>query len=99
MVQTVNLLKNATPTRPWWRHAYVWLVLAGPAVVVFASLFTAYLAYHGSDPVLDEDYYRKGLEINRTLIEQSPNLVPAVQARNHAATGAVPLPQSARQNK
>jgi hypothetical protein len=63
------------------------MVIAGPAIVVVASCVTFYLAANGKDPVLDEDYYRKGLEINKTLQGNPSSLAPATQARNHAATG------------
>ena len=75
--------------QPWWHYGYVWLVIAGPLVVVVASFVTLYLALQGTDPVID-DYYRKGIEINRTLSGQSDTLAPAIQARNHAATGGKP---------
>jgi hypothetical protein len=71
----------------WWRFGHVWLLISGPAIVVVASFITLYLAVVGMDPVLDEDYYRKGLEINRTLSDNPSSLAPAVQARNHAQTG------------
>jgi hypothetical protein len=73
------------PPRPWWRHGYLWLVLAGPAVVVVASLVTFGIAVRGADPVVAEDYYRRGVEINRQLAQERA-LMPAAQARNHAAT-------------
>ncbi|MDP3654698.1 MAG: nitrogen fixation protein FixH [Burkholderiales bacterium RIFCSPLOWO2_02_FULL_57_36] len=76
---------------PWWKFGHVWMVLAGPAIVVVASLVTLYLAVTHADPVLDEDYYRKGLQINQTLAENPSSLAPALQGRNHAATGAPPL--------
>ena len=82
---------NSTP-RPWWHFPHVWMVIAGPAVVVVASFITFYLAAVGKDPVVDEDYYRKGVEINKTLSDNPSSLAPAVQARNHAATG-VPAPK------
>ena len=72
---------------PWWRYGHVWLVVSGPAIVVVASFITFYLAAVGQDPVLDEDYYRKGLELNKSLSDNPASLAPAVQARNHAATG------------
>ncbi len=68
----------ASERREWWRYAHVWLVISGPV---------------GKDPVVDEDYYRKGIEINKTLADNPHSLAPAVQARNHAATG-VPAPKS-----
>lgn len=79
---------------PWWRFGYVWMVLAGPAVVVVASFVTFYLALTRPDPLVTEDYYRKGIEINNTMTREAEasaaSLAPAVQARNHAATGVVP---------
>ena len=77
---------------PWWKYGHVWLVISGPAVVVVAALATAWIAVHGADPLVDADYYRRGLEINRTL--QHKELMPAIQARNHAAT-PVPAPTPA----
>ena len=88
-------MQNASdPTpRPWWRFPHVWMVISGPAIVVVASFVTFYLAAVGKDPVVDEDYYRKGIEINKTLGDKPTNLAPAMQARNHAATG-VPAPKA-----
>lgn len=88
-------MQNASPFNPapWWRFPLVWMVVAGPAIVVVASFVTFYLAAVGKDPVLDEDYYRKGIEINKTLGDVPNNLAPAMQARNHAATG-VPAPKT-----
>ena len=79
-------MKSTTaPSLPWWKYGHVWLVLAGPAIVVVAALFTAWLAMRNPDPVLAEDYYRRGIEINKTLAKNKA-LAPALQGRNHAAT-------------
>jgi hypothetical protein len=40
---------------------------------------------------MDENYYQKGIEINKTLGGTPSSVAPAMQARNHAATG-VPTP-------
>ena len=81
-------------TAPWWRYGHLWMVISGPAIVVVASFITLYLAITRPDPVLDEDYYQKGLHINSTLADKpTGSLAPAMQARNHAATG-VPAPKS-----
>lgn len=74
---------------PWWKFGHVWLVFGGPAVVVVASFITLYLAVVGADPVVDENYYQAGININRTLAASPKSLAPAMQARNHAATGVV----------
>lgn len=77
------------PTQPWWKFGHVWLIVAGPVLVVIASFITLYLAITRPDAVID-DYYRKGMEINKTLDAQRDGMVPALQGRNHAATGIAP---------
>lgn len=86
-------MQSGNRTEPWWKFGHVWLVISGPATVVLASFFTVYLAYHGSDALVDENYYQKGLKINQQLEgDSAASLAPAVQGRNHAATGA-PAPK------
>lgn len=81
---------------PWWKFGHVWMVIAGPVIVVVASFITLYLAITRPDPVITENYYQKGVEINKTLDAAArqaeiASLAPATQARNHAQTG-VKLP-------
>jgi uncharacterized protein len=85
-----------TTNTPWWKFGHVWLVIAGPVIVVVASFITLYLAITRPDPVISEDYYLKGIEINKTsgTSVQDASLAPAVQARNHAQTGTVPVLKS-----
>ncbi len=73
--------------KPWYKHGMVWLVISGPAVVVVAGFVTLYIAVSSPDPVVTSDYYRQGVEINKTL-NKDRALLPAVQGRNHAATPA-----------
>lgn len=91
--------QTAPPSQPWWRHGHVWLVIAGPVTVVIAGIATAVVAIRSPDPLVAEDYYRRGIEINKTLGQgaDAKALLPAVQARNHAATpaGAIPAPSAA----
>jgi hypothetical protein len=54
-------------TLPWYRHPWPWLLMAGPAVAVVASLGSAYLAVEGADPIIEDHYYERGLDINATL--------------------------------
>ena len=83
----------STQTRPegvpWWQFGHVWLVAAGPLVVVLASFFTFYLAYAGMDALVTEADFPPG---GQRVQSQPSNLAPAMQARNHAATGVVALP-------
>ncbi len=80
---------SAAPALPWWRYGHVWLIIAGPAIVVVAGFVTLALALRSPDPLVAQDYYRQGIEINKTLAEQSAKaLLPAMQGRNHAASPA-----------
>ena len=60
-------MNEALKSRPWYREPWPWIVMAGPALVVVASLVSAYLAVRGADPVVDENYYEHGLQINAEL--------------------------------
>jgi len=70
---------------PWWTYGHVWLLIAGPVAVIVAGVVTVWLAVRTPDPVVDADYYRRGIEINKTLARDKA-LLPALQGRNHAAT-------------
>jgi hypothetical protein len=66
-------------------------------------MITIVIAVKGQDPIIDQDYYRHGTEINKTLADEKSAedaqalnakdiaernaLEPAMRARNHAATG------------
>lgn len=75
----------------WYQNPYVWMLIVGPLAVIIASMITVYLAITHPDPAID-DYYRKGIEINKTLDAQARDeaMAPAIQARNHAQTGLKP---------
>ena len=74
-------------SKPWWKYPLVWMIIGGPLVVVVASIVTMVIAVRSPDPVVEEDYYRKGLNINQTLAdEKARQMMPAMQARNHVAT-------------
>lgn len=68
--------------QPWWKFGHAWLIVAGPAVVVVASFITLYLAISNPDPVITD---------RGPSTAEPEMLAPAMQARNHAATG-VPAP-------
>ena len=71
------------PPRPWYRHGMVWMLLAGPAAVIVAGVFTAYIAMRAPDPVLANDAYEYG---QGQKDQEARSLLPAQKARNHAAT-------------
>ena len=65
------------PSPAWWRLPIVWMVIGGPAVVVLASFVTLALAIRYPDPVLTE---------TAAAAPSKRSELPAMQARNHAAT-------------
>ncbi len=85
-------MSNQSPQsqRPWWSFGHVWLLIAGPAVVVVAGFLTFYLAASRPDPVLSTQAPVKPGESGD--ISQAP----AVQARNHAATGSLPVAENSK---
>jgi uncharacterized protein len=73
---------SAANDQPWWRYRMLWLVVGGPAVVVVASIVTGVIAARGADPVLDHD----DGSTQQASGQAANALMPALQARNHAAT-------------
>lgn len=55
------------PSAPWYHEPYAWLVFGLPATVVVACLVTAWIASHGADDLVIDDYYKAGLAINQVL--------------------------------
>jgi len=63
-------------TEPWFRQFWPWFLILLPASVVVAALATMYIAYHGADDLVVDEYYKDGLAINRQLekIQRSDQL-------------------------
>jgi len=62
----------------------VWLVIAGPASVVAACAATAVVLLRQPDPPLEQHAFTAQQE---PAEDAGPQSQPALQARNHAATG------------
>jgi uncharacterized protein len=65
--RTATLNAPHVRATPWHRQPWPWLLMAGPAIVVVAGFATLYLAVRSDDGLVADDYYKKGLAINRTL--------------------------------
>jgi hypothetical protein len=59
------------PGRAWYREPWPWIVMAPPAVAVVAGIATWWIAAHGADGLVAEDYYRQGLAVNRDLAREA----------------------------
>ena len=53
--------------RPWYREPWPWILMAGPATVVVAGLFTYWIAATTFDGMVADDYYKQGLAINKVI--------------------------------
>jgi hypothetical protein len=81
-------------SRSWWHFPHVWLVVAGPAIVVVASFVTFYLAAKSADPLLPTAPQVQSAADSGS--EPGISMAPAMQARNHAATGVLPANDKAK---
>lgn len=63
----MNASPNATPSIPWYRERWPWLLMAGPAAVVVAGGVTVWLAIASNDGLVADDYYKQGLAVNQRL--------------------------------
>lgn len=51
----------------WYQVSFVWLVVLLPFTAVVGSFVTLALAIHSDDGLVEDDYYKRGMEINRVL--------------------------------
>ena len=59
------MTENTARPVPWHREPMVWLVIAFPLAAVIGGFATLYLAIRSWDGLVVDDYYKKGLEINK----------------------------------
>lgn len=58
---------NASPVVPWYRHPWLWFVIAIPTLAVVFSLHFVYLAVVHRDAVVRDDWYEDGKSINNSF--------------------------------
>ena len=71
------------PPIPWYRHHYVWLLIAFPAIAVVGGIVTLVIAVRSNDGLVVDDYYKQGLEINRTFARDQVAADMDLQAEVH----------------
>ncbi|PCJ92166.1 MAG: hypothetical protein COA46_06415 [Porticoccaceae bacterium] len=67
MKQEAQYSETSMDNKPWYRQFWPWFLIALPGSVVIASLATVYIAFHGADALVNDNYYRDGLAINQLL--------------------------------
>ena len=64
-VRAVDTLEDSS--RPWYRCPWAWVVFSIPATAVVAGFITLWIAVRTFDGPVADDYYKRGLQINRQL--------------------------------
>ena len=85
------MITDARDRRPWFRHPWPWILMAGPAVVVVAGLTTAWIAATTSDGLVADDYYKQGLAVNQKLARNDAAATMQLEARLRLAAGRIEL--------
>lgn len=62
-----TISRRSLDNKPWYRHRWPWLLMAGPAVVAVAGGVTIWLAVKTSDGLVEDDYYKQGLGVNQRI--------------------------------
>ena len=57
-------------TTPWYRQRWPWLLMIAPLAAVIGGIITAWLAVRSNDGLVQDDYYKQGIAINRTLARE-----------------------------
>jgi hypothetical protein len=66
MNTTQSALRN-TDTKAWYQQFWPWFLIALLASAMAMGFIFLYFAINGADPVIDDNYYQHGLDINKTL--------------------------------
>jgi len=52
---------------PWYRQFWFWFVFGPLIFIIVLCIFTVSLAFHYSDDIVTDNYYKDGVMINQTL--------------------------------
>jgi hypothetical protein len=72
---------QAAGIRPWYREPWPWFLMAIPAVSVVVGVIMATLAIRTEDGLVADDYYKRGLAINRELARDDAARVDGLHAQ------------------
>lgn len=53
--------------RPWYRQFWPWFLISFPATAVVFGLLTLFFAIKTQDGLVEDDYYKSGLVVNKDL--------------------------------
>ena len=64
---TGSMEKKTKSINPWYREPFVWLLIAIPLTAVIVGFVGLALAIRSDDGMVEDDYYKQGMTINRML--------------------------------
>lgn len=92
-MQAAKRTMHTTPSTPWYRQRWPWLLMVPPLAAVIGGIVTVVLAVRSDDGVVAADYYKRGLAINAELSRSQRaselGLIGEVQAEGEATGDAV----------
>ncbi len=68
-------------TLPWYRQPLVWMLICIPGSAIVSGIITINLAIQSDDGLVTDDYYKKGLEINRDIERDQKAVDHGLEAR------------------
>ena len=82
---------SAQPPVPWYREPLVWMVIAIPATAVVLGIVMLVISIQSYDGLVVDDYYKRGLEINRVLDRDQAAATHALSGELRIASGRMNL--------
>lgn len=76
------------PPLPWYREPWPWILMAIPAASVVVGMIMLTLAIRTEDGLVADDYYKRGLAINKLIAREAAARADGVQAQLWIEPGA-----------
>lgn len=67
----MNVSTDGKPVPPWYKQFWPWFLIILPATSVVAGLTMAVIAFNSADTLVNDNYYKDGLAINRQLAQDN----------------------------
>ena len=83
--------QTASPVVPWFRQPLVWMVIAIPLSSVIMGVVIITASVMSYDGLVADDYYKRGLRINRVLDRDAAALRAGIEGSVEVTRGAVLL--------
>jgi hypothetical protein len=61
------MTQEQTDSGPWYHYFWPWFIVVLLGSTVIAGISTVFIAVRGADPLVSDDYYREGKEINQSF--------------------------------